>query len=221
LELIFYLFQRLLNIEHEREIASFLLESTKCVKGNKSVMKAKKRDPEAKRPASHFQIPAGNAGTSSPGFAKRVKGFDAGVFLATSGIGRSVVPYDKGSTVFSQGDDANSVYYIQKGKVKMAVISSQGKEATVAIMGAGDFVGEDCVASSHRLRLLTATAMSESVLLKIEKPGTNVIRSVCGFSSGEECASSGRPYRPTVQLQRKASRPSAVTPSAVRKRWAR
>ena len=51
----------------------------------------------------------------------------------------------------------------------MAVISSQGKEATVAIMGVGDFVGEDCVASSHRLRLLTATAMSDSVLLKIEK----------------------------------------------------
>jgi CRP/FNR family transcriptional regulator, cyclic AMP receptor protein len=135
----------------------------------KNEMKAKKRDPVGRRLTSHLQAPAVNTVTSSRGFAKRVKGFDAGVFLATSGIGRTVVHYDVGSTVFSQGDDANSVYYIQKGKVKMAVISSQGKEATVAIMGVGDFVGEDCVASSHRLRLLTATAMSDTVLLKIEK----------------------------------------------------
>jgi CRP/FNR family transcriptional regulator, cyclic AMP receptor protein len=95
--------------------------------------------------------------------------FDAGVFLETTGLGKSVVNHERGDTVFSQGDEANSIFYIQKGKIKIGVLSAQGKEATVAILSAGDFLGEDCIANSHPLRLLTATAMSECVLLKIEK----------------------------------------------------
>jgi CRP-like cAMP-binding protein len=95
--------------------------------------------------------------------------FDAGAFLKTTGLGKSVVSHERGDTVFSQGDEANSVFYIQKGKIKIGVLSAQGKEATVAILSAGDFLGEDCIATSHPLRLLTATAMSECVLLRIEK----------------------------------------------------
>jgi CRP-like cAMP-binding protein len=98
-----------------------------------------------------------------------VEGFDPATFLATSGLGKTVVNHGRGDTVFSQGDEANSIFYIQKGKIKIGVLSAGGKEATVAILSAGDFLGEDCIASSHPLRLLTATAMSECVLLKIEK----------------------------------------------------
>lgn len=99
----------------------------------------------------------------------RAANFDAGAFLETTGLGKSVVTQKRGDTVFSQGDEAHSVFYIQKGKIKIGVLSAQGKEATVAILGAGDFLGEDCIASSHPLRLLTATAMSDCVLTKIEK----------------------------------------------------
>src|SRR5213075_1626717 len=62
-----------------------------------------------------------------------------------------------------------AVFYIQKGKVKVAVVSKQGKEATVAVLGSAEFVGEDCIATTHPLRLVTATALSDCVLLKIGK----------------------------------------------------
>ena len=95
--------------------------------------------------------------------------FDAATFLAEAGLGKVIVERSKDDTIFSQGDAADAVFYIQKGKVKIAVVSARGKEATVAILGAGQFVGEDCIATTHPLRLLTATALNECVLLKIAK----------------------------------------------------
>jgi CRP/FNR family transcriptional regulator, cyclic AMP receptor protein len=96
-------------------------------------------------------------------------GFDAAQFLAKAGLSKVIVDYPKDATIFSQGDTADAVFYIQKGKVKLAVVSPQGKEATVAVLSAGEFVGEDCIATAHPLRLITATALSDCVLLKIGK----------------------------------------------------
>jgi len=95
--------------------------------------------------------------------------FDVASFLAEAGLGKVIVERAKDGTIFSQGDAADAVFYIQKGKVKIAVVSARGKEATVAILGAGQFVGEDCIATTHPLRLLTATALTDCVLLKIAK----------------------------------------------------
>jgi CRP/FNR family cyclic AMP-dependent transcriptional regulator len=95
--------------------------------------------------------------------------FRAADFLAQAGLNRVIFEQAKDTTIFSQGDAADAVFYIQKGKVKIAVVSSQGKEATVAILSTGDFVGEDCIATSRPLRLVTATALSACVLLKIGK----------------------------------------------------
>jgi CRP-like cAMP-binding protein len=102
------------------------------------------------------------------GLSKKIV-FDAAEFLAKAGLSRVVAEYPKSGTIFSQGDAADAVFYVQKGKVKLAVVSPQGKEATVAVLTAGDFVGEDCIATTHPLRLITATALSECVLLKIGK----------------------------------------------------
>jgi CRP-like cAMP-binding protein len=89
----------------------------------------------------------------------------------------------KDAVIFSQGDAADAVFYIQKGKVKIAVVSAQGKEATVAVLSVGDFVGEDCIATTHPLRLLTATALSDCMLLKIgKKEMVNVLSQDHAFS---------------------------------------
>lgn len=102
------------------------------------------------------------------GHAKK-NGFDAEAFLAKAGLSKIIADYRKDDTIFSQGDTADAVFYIQKGKVKLAVVSPQGKEATVAVLSVGDFAGEDCIATTHPVRLITATALSDCVLLKIGK----------------------------------------------------
>lgn len=102
------------------------------------------------------------------GHAKK-NGFDAEAFLAKAGLSKIIADYRKDGTIFSQGDTADAVFYIQKGKVKLAVVSPQGKEATVAVLSVGDFAGEDCIATTHPVRLITATALSDCVLLKIGK----------------------------------------------------
>jgi CRP/FNR family cyclic AMP-dependent transcriptional regulator len=90
--------------------------------------------------------------------------FDPEAFLAKSGVGRKIVELEKKNTVFSQGDEADAVYYIQKGKIKLTVISRRGKEATIALLGAGDFLGEECIAAMQPQRLATAaTASANSV----------------------------------------------------------
>jgi CRP-like cAMP-binding protein len=95
--------------------------------------------------------------------------FNAAEFLAKAGLGRVVLELSQDDTLFSQGDSADAVFYIQKGSVKIAVVSSQGKEATVAVLGAGEFAGEDCIASPLTLRLVTATALTDCTLLRIGK----------------------------------------------------
>src|SRR5207237_3939960 len=94
--------------------------------------------------------------------------FDPKVFLATVNGGRSISKYRKDETVFSQSRPADAVFYIQKGKVKITVVSKQGKEAVVAILGPDEFCGEGCL-TGQRLRLATATAMTEAEIMRVEK----------------------------------------------------
>jgi len=99
--------------------------------------------------------------------------FDPDAFLAKGGRGRRLAEYPKNYQIFLQGDPADSVFYIQKGKIKLTVVSHQGKEAVVAILGAGDFFGEGCLAGQS-LRMATATTMFECSIMRLEK--TSVIR---------------------------------------------
>jgi CRP-like cAMP-binding protein len=104
---------------------------------------------------------------------KRRPLFDPKSFLAKAGDGRTISKYRKDQVVFSQGEAADSVFYIQKGKVKVAVVSDQGKEAVVAILGAAEFCGEGCLAGQPR-RMATVTAMSECTIMRLRK--TSVVR---------------------------------------------
>jgi len=94
--------------------------------------------------------------------------FDPKAFLAKVNGGRTISDYRNGQIVFSQGDPADSVFYIQKGKVKITVLSELGKEAVVAVLGTGDFFGEGCLAG-QTLRLATVTALTECVIVRMEK----------------------------------------------------
>jgi CRP/FNR family transcriptional regulator, cyclic AMP receptor protein len=95
--------------------------------------------------------------------------FDLATYLDSAGASRRVVKYARAAVVFSQGDPATHVFYIQKGTVKLAVLSKAGKEAVVGVLGRGDFFGEGCLAGQPR-RMATAAAMTASVtMLAIEK----------------------------------------------------
>jgi CRP-like cAMP-binding protein len=94
--------------------------------------------------------------------------FDPKIFLAKVGEGKTIAEYSKSQMVFSQGDPANAVFYIQKGKVKLTVVSNAGKEAVIALLGAGDFLGEGCLAG-QTVRMATATAISSSSIVRLEK----------------------------------------------------
>jgi CRP/FNR family cyclic AMP-dependent transcriptional regulator len=98
--------------------------------------------------------------------AKRL--FDPKVFLAKIGEGRTIAEYSKDQIVFSQSDPANAVFYIQKGKVKLTVVSNNGKEAVIALLDSGDFLGEGCL-KAQPFRMATATAMSDCSILRLEK----------------------------------------------------
>ncbi len=94
--------------------------------------------------------------------------FDPKTFLAKVGEGRTIGKYPRDQTVFLQGDPADSVFYIQKGKVKVTVVSEQGKEAVVAMLGASEFFGEGCLAGQAR-RIATVATLTESVIVRLEK----------------------------------------------------
>jgi CRP-like cAMP-binding protein len=96
-------------------------------------------------------------------------------FLVKAGEGKTIAVYKKNQVAFSQGDRADALFYIQKGKVKLTVVSKQGREAVTAILGAGDFFGEGCLAG-QLTRTATAAAMSESVIVRLEK--TAAVRSL-------------------------------------------
>jgi len=100
--------------------------------------------------------------------AKKKLGFRPEKFLSEAGKGRVVSTFDKGKIVFAQGEAANSIFYIQKGKVKLTVVSEQGKEAVIAMLGAADFFGEGCL-TVQPFRMATATAMAECSIMRLEK----------------------------------------------------
>jgi len=94
--------------------------------------------------------------------------FDPKTFLAKVGDGIAILKFDKGQVVFSQGDAANTIFYIQQGKIKVLVVSEQGKEAVVGIMEPGQFFGEGCL-NGHLLRISTTVAMEHCVVTSIAK----------------------------------------------------
>src|SRR6266481_547331 len=99
---------------------------------------------------------------------KKEPAFDAQAFLDSAGVSRKVVEYRKSQKIYSQGDPATSVMYIQQGGVKLSVVNEVGKEAVVAILGPADFIGEGCLAGQE-IRMGTATAIGPTAVLVIEK----------------------------------------------------
>jgi CRP/FNR family transcriptional regulator, cyclic AMP receptor protein len=100
--------------------------------------------------------------------SKRKPSFDVERYLNTSGIARKIVSYRKGEIIFSQGDSSPSVLYLREGGVKLAITSSRGKEAVIALLYPGDFFGEGCIAGQP-LRVATATAVEAATVLVIRK----------------------------------------------------
>ena len=86
--------------------------------------------------------------------------FDTTTFLANPGLGRRIIQLAAKDAFFSQGDPADSIFYLQKGRAKVTVVSASGKEATITLLAAGDFVGEEALATVAGLRLATATAIT-------------------------------------------------------------
>jgi CRP-like cAMP-binding protein len=95
--------------------------------------------------------------------------FDSESFLAHNGIGRKLILLKPRESLFTQGDLADSVFYLQRGRAKVTVVSTNGKEATVTLLSAGDFVGEESLATMPGLRLSTATAVNTCTALKITR----------------------------------------------------
>jgi CRP/FNR family transcriptional regulator, cyclic AMP receptor protein len=110
-----------------------------------------------------------------PNQSRRKKlAFQPAAFLAKTGLGRTIAALKAGQSIFSQGDPANAVFFIQKGRIKLTVISKRGKEATIALLGVGNFLGEECIATIQPRRMATATALMPSSILKIDR--TEMIR---------------------------------------------
>ena len=95
--------------------------------------------------------------------------FDAAEFLANTGLGRGIVQLAPKDAFFAQGDPADSIFYLQKGRAKVTVVSTSGKEATITLLTAGDFVGEEALAAMPGLRLATATAVTACTALRISR----------------------------------------------------
>jgi CRP/FNR family transcriptional regulator, cyclic AMP receptor protein len=102
-----------------------------------------------------------------PGAKTGARRFDSSAFLATTGKGRSISTHRKGDNFFAQGDAADAIFYIKKGKVKVTVVSKQGKEAVVALLSSDEFFGEGCLIGQPK-RLATATAVTECATMRVE-----------------------------------------------------
>jgi CRP-like cAMP-binding protein len=100
---------------------------------------------------------------------KNTSAFDPAVFLASAGLGRRIVELKEKENFFTQGDVADSVFYLQHGRAKLTVVSQAGKEATITLLAAGDFVGEGALAALPGLRMSTATALRSCTALKITR----------------------------------------------------
>jgi CRP/FNR family cyclic AMP-dependent transcriptional regulator len=108
--------------------------------------------------------------------------FDPKTFLARMGHGKTITEYKKNQNIFCQGEAADAVFYVQKGRVKLTVLSEQGKEAVVGIMEAGQFFGEGCL-NGHSLRIATTTALEDSTVTSITKSAMmTVLRDEPAFS---------------------------------------
>jgi CRP-like cAMP-binding protein len=103
-----------------------------------------------------------------PGALRKNREFDSDVFLATIGDGRKILSFLRKEMIFAQGDDADAVFYVQKGKVRLTVVSHSGKEATIAIVAEGNFFGEGSLAG-QLLRMGSAAAMTDCEILRIDK----------------------------------------------------
>ena len=118
---------------------------------------------ELERTASHIKMK-----TIKLGKSKKVNVFDPQVFLDTSGVARKIAEFRRGESIYSQGEAADSVMYVQKGGVKFTVVNESGKEAVVAMFGPNDFFGEGCMAG-QAVRMGSATAITPSTVLVIDK----------------------------------------------------
>jgi CRP/FNR family cyclic AMP-dependent transcriptional regulator len=115
--------------------------------------------------------------------SKKKIGFDPAAFLANAGLGRRIVHIKAKHAFFSQGNEADCVFYLQSGRAKLTVVSNHGKEATITLLVAGDFVGEESISGPVGLRMATATAITNCVALKIErKEMVRVLAEEHGFS---------------------------------------
>ncbi len=99
----------------------------------------------------------------------RIITFDPATFLAKAGLGRRIVIVKPKDVFFTQGSPADSVFYLQSGRAKLTAVSHSGKEATISLLSAGDFVGEESLASTSGLRILTATAITSCAALRIDR----------------------------------------------------
>ena len=144
--------------------------------------------------------------------AKAKPPFDPKVFLSKVNGGKVISDYRKDQAVFRQGEPADSVFYIQSGKVKATVVSALGKEAVVALLGTDDFFGEGCLAGQP-LRLSTVAAMAQSVIVRISKGRhrprdprrAGVCRVIYRAPFGPQQSGRGGPGRSTVQFEREAA----------------
>ncbi|MGH9313573.1 MAG: Crp/Fnr family transcriptional regulator [Vicinamibacterales bacterium] len=100
--------------------------------------------------------------------SKKPRPFDAQGFLDSAGVARKAVEFRPKAVIYAQGDSANAILYLQKGGVKLSVVSSAGKEAVVGVLGPGDFFGEGCLAGQS-IRMGTATAMMSTTVLRVDK----------------------------------------------------
>ena len=114
------------------------------------------------------QTPKRVTGRTAHAVPAKVVPFDPETFLSKVGEGRSIAEYRKGQVIFAQGDKADAVFYLRKGKIKLTVVSNQGKEAVVAILGENEFFGEGCLVAQP-LRMATATALTPCSILRLEK----------------------------------------------------
>ena len=104
----------------------------------------------------------------TPVLSKKLSTFDPKTFLSTVNGGRKIEAFAKRQTIFAQGDSSDAVFYIQEGRVKLTVVATGGKEATIGILTQGDFFGEGCLAGQP-LRMCSATAMADCLVMRIDK----------------------------------------------------
>jgi CRP/FNR family cyclic AMP-dependent transcriptional regulator len=95
--------------------------------------------------------------------------FDPVKYLERAGVGKTRLELKKDESLFTQGQPANAIFYIKEGRVRLSVVAKTGKEATLALLGRGDFIGEECVGTDHPLRLASAAAISDCLVVRIDK----------------------------------------------------